>query len=254
MQKIPHYTNISLFFLGLNFFLFLFSPSSASYSLVALVVWLLAGFCYQEMPVNYRNIYPYGVFVLFIFLAISILTNQTWNSLIIFIPFVIPLLVFWVTISLQVRDYSKGLLILCVLYILLYVHQIFLVTPIILIPDTSFDDFLPILLVFSPIFLSGILKRKMLYSFFWKPIHIIFALCLFLILLSSFEIVIWLLLLYFILLLWAPRMYRFGLFSLISFWVIIQNSNKTGGKYFYPALRPFSCSKPAKIFYKVKFP
>ncbi len=221
MQKIPQYANISLFFLGLNFFLFLFSPSFANYSLVALVVWLLASFYYQEIPANYRNIYPYGICSLFVVLGASILRNQAWDSFALFIPFVIPLIIFWLTISLQVKDYSKGLLVLCVLYILLYVHQTFLITPIILISDISFDDFFPILLVFFPIFLTGILKRKMLYSFFWKPVHIILAICLFLILLSSFEVVIWLLLLYSFLLVGAPRMYRFGLTTLISFWVVV---------------------------------
>ena len=160
MQKISHYTDISLFFLGFNFFLFLFSPYSANYSLIALVIWSLASFYYNEEPKDYKNIYPYGVLALFVFLTISILRNQTWSSFIIFIPFVIPLLVFWMTISLQVRDYSKGLLALCVLYLAVYVNQFFLPNSIISIRELQFDNFFSIILIFFPIFLAGILREK----------------------------------------------------------------------------------------------
>ena len=221
MQKISHYTDISLFFLGFNFFLFLFSPYSANYSLIALVIWSLASFYYNEEPKDYKNIYPYGVLALFVFLTISILRNQTWSSFIIFIPFVIPLLVFWMTISLQVRDYSKGLLALCVLYLAVYVNQFFLPNSIISIRELQFDNFFSIILIFFPIFLAGIFERKMPYGVFWKPIHIIFSGCLFFLLLSSSEIVIWLLLLFSLILVVAPKMYRFGFTTLVSFWIFI---------------------------------
>ena len=222
MPKISQYNNVSLFLLGLNFFLFLFSPASANYSLIALLGWLLVGLLYYGMPVvNYKNIYHYGVCALLAALTISILNNQTWGSFVIFIPFIIPLLVFWTTISLQVKDYSKGLLVLCVLYLIVYAHQSFLNTPVVLIPDVPVNDFFSILLVFFPIFLTGIFKRKMPYSVFWKPIHILFSICLLLILFSSFEIVIWLLLLFTLILVAAPAMNRFGFTTLFSFWGII---------------------------------
>ena len=221
MLKINKYTNISLFLLGISFFLFLFSPASANYSLIALVGWLLVGLYYKAIPSDFKNIYIYGVSALFFVFTISISRSEVWNSFAIFIPFLIPLLVFFITISLQVVDYSKGLLFLCGLYLALYAHQIFLTTPIIFIPDIPLNDFFSILLVFLPIFLTGIFKRKMPYSIFWKPIHILFSICLFLILFSSFEIIIWLLLLFTLLLMLAPAMDRFGFTTLLSFWGIV---------------------------------
>ena len=115
----------------------------------------------------------------------------------------------------------KAKLFLCSLYLAVYAQQTFLVTPIVFLSEIAVDDFFPILLVFFPIFSVGIFKRKMAYGIFWKPIHIVFSICLFLILLSSFEIVIWLLLIYSLLLLGAPKMYRFGGTVLICFWVLI---------------------------------
>ena len=121
-------------------------------SLIALVGWLLVGLYYKAIPSDFKNIYIYGVSALFFVFTISISRSEVWNSFAIFIPFLIPLLVFFITISLQVVDYSKGLLFLCGLYLALYAHQIFLTTPIIFIPDIPLNDFFSILLVFLPNF------------------------------------------------------------------------------------------------------
>ena len=172
MLKINKYTNISLFLLGISFFLFLFSPASANYSLIALVGWLLVGLYYKAIPSDFKNIYIYGVSALFFVFTISISRSEVWNSFAIFIPFLIPLLVFFITISLQVVDFLKDCFFFAItislqvvdyskggLYLALYAHQIFLTTPIIFIPDIPLNDFFSILLVFLPIFLTGIFKR-----------------------------------------------------------------------------------------------
>ena len=182
MKKFSNYFLVLTYF---NFFIFFFFPSHSFYSLMLLFLWLCYAVVKDSIKVR-KSAYFYFSGLFFVFLLFSIILNRKWDSFGIFLPFLIPLAFLFFVRLIKIRHYSKGLLFLCLAFLLVHNHSIFL-------SKVYFDDFinqinfsqvLAICVIFIPIFWSGLLEKNI----FWKLVQLIFVVGLFLTIFSQLQL------------------------------------------------------------------
>ena len=200
----------------LNFFIFFYFPYYSFYSLILLFGWL----CYGNWKGLFKvknTVYFYGVFFFLVSIAVSIFLTKNWDSFGFVLPFMIPLVFLFFINLLQIKNYSKGLIFLCLLFLLGHSQEFFFHTTYYPILQISFTQVFSVCLIFLPIFLCGIFEEQI----FWKILHALFALILVFILVSSLQILFYLALAYALLLFFASRHHKWIYFLLALYWVAV---------------------------------
>lgn len=210
------YSNYSVILICFNLLIFLFFPIYSFYPLIILAGWVALSLR-KDISYVRKNIYFYGVSFLSAIILFSIVFNQVWDSIGFLLPLFIPLIFLLLISSFNKQDYSKWLVLLCLLYIFVYAQQFFPYY-FFLIPPSDFE-FYSILLLFLPIFLLRAVSKNQL-TILWRVIYIVISTLLFLILFFSLELLFIISLAFIVLLVFLPKLNLS--YSLIGiYWLVV---------------------------------